>query len=212
MSMRQFEELALAWLQAAGAMASLGTFKSINRRPWVRVGITAFTAVTQTIRERDKQIETRRALVELVNNKELRLDTWKSAAHAWVFGPSSPSHAFIKTWDQQHGMPELHHRIHTLYNSDAIFCKSLVVGASLGILPDLQTVIYVYGNRFLDWLKYGKWNVFFPSHYQISCCASAGHPLNNLYARLKGVEPVLDPANSIAIGVSQYMYGLLKKR
>lgn len=41
----------------------------------------------------------------------------------------------ISSWDASHGEAEIQHRIDTLYNSDAIFCKSLLTGVTLGCLP-----------------------------------------------------------------------------
>ncbi len=50
------------------------------RKPWMRGGALAFTASSQTIWERDRQIGVRRTLVELANNNRvLKLDAVKIA-------------------------------------------------------------------------------------------------------------------------------------
>ena len=57
----------------------IGIYACASRRfsPRVRLAAFLFTASTQTIWERDLQVQNRRVLLELANNRQSRIDAWK---------------------------------------------------------------------------------------------------------------------------------------
>ena len=126
--------------------------------PRVRLGAFLFTAITQTIWERDLQIQNRRVLLELANNREARIDAYKCGifvledressvdfykycASWWMTNLPTEEVEFLENWDKEIGN-EIKHKLEYFYTSKAILFKSLVVGASLGTLPFIQRMIF----------------------------------------------------------------------
>ena len=193
----------------------LGILGAANRRlpPGMRLGAFAFTAMSQTVRERDRQIAYRRVLSELAENRESRLEAWGQVPEwPWfLFGIHAAYQSLDKMWykggdnlvsvidqwdkDEEHGEKEIKHRLDTLYSSQAIFFKSVIVGASLGTLPVFQRHLY------------GLWDYLIGFRSDIGrdvayyTCALSDPGLHCLYTTVSGLPPRF-PLDGFIVGMA----------
>lgn len=119
--------------------------------PRLCMGLLAFTVATQTLLERDRQVDMRRSLRDF-----LKTPTPPKIACAadfddlTLFDAMFPDHETlwkIKAHDEKYvGGTILSQRLDMCYNSQAIAIKSLMVGFSLGLLPFFLRTAYWGGH------------------------------------------------------------------
>lgn len=120
------------------------TIKSLRKLPLFRFALVPFTAVWTSIAYRDDQVERRRALVNLIHNQKLRLDIWREIPNDMrengIRNSKKDLHLMRRCvwktseWDVV-GKVALKHELDTCYSSQAVLCKALICGMTLGILP-----------------------------------------------------------------------------
>jgi hypothetical protein len=221
--MDDMDQVCVLLAQPLGILTTLGYIKRI-RHPQVRINAGVFTACTQTLLERDEQVQTRRALVELANSQESRFEYLRCGALAlapevwWkvrmiVDNKNGEIDAELihrigtLMANESEVDAELVHRINTLYDSKAIFWKSMMVGVSLGTLPFFLNNRYFFGGNFLDAIKQldnaTKQSGIDYDRHRRALLSGGGHALNCTYALPIGLSPYLNPDLSFGVTWAQ---------
>lgn len=151
------EETLVLLLQPIGLATTAGYWKSL-RHPAIRLTAAAFTASVNIISFRDEQVARKRLLVKLLENREERLENWAQTRRSINFfnldwqNLKQDANDY-QVWDTWHGKQELEYRLDKLYSTQAIWFKSLLVGASLGTLPILSRIKVDLLREEVDWRK-----------------------------------------------------------
>lgn len=219
--------------QPWGIATALGLIH--KNRPWLRAGAFAFTAVTQAIWERDRQVQNRKVLMQITQDEELCFDVRKEildVPYTWMYGSDWVDELGFKLPDKTEkvepldglensiaeaiaesisdGMnnsiaEEISYHIQTFYSSRAICGKSLLAGASLGILPWVVNNLCLYGSKLSCLAMFGMWSCPMIESY-VKMCALVDQPIHNMYSQIMQVNPGLLPPKfqwmkAIVIGV-----------
>ena len=148
------EEIAVATLPVLGFWI---TVRPRPTNPRIRIGSYLLTAMAQTIWQRDRQVEMRRALQESLDTPReetmIVSDSICFRSFTMIDVKNNTLHLKFKHWDEKHGGDVLRQRLKYYYTSESIAIKSLTYGISLGTIPFMLQFFYCHTQKAAAWLS-----------------------------------------------------------